>query len=45
VRNDVTVLTRNRLSWVLHNYLRAETLTQANARLVNYQATLWLAQQ
>src|SRR6266567_3030887 len=43
VRQDVPWLTRGRLSWVHQNYLRAETLTQANARLVDYQATLELA--
>jgi TnpA family transposase len=45
VRQDVPWLTRGRLSWVHQNYLRADTLTQANARLVDYQATLQLAQQ
>jgi TnpA family transposase len=45
VRNDVAALTRGRLGWVLQNYLRADTLTTANARLVDYQTTLWLAQQ
>ncbi len=45
VRNDVAALTRGRLGWVLQNYLRAETLTQSNARLVDYQTMLWLAQQ
>jgi Tn3 transposase DDE domain len=39
VRNDVPWL-RGRLGWVHQNYLRAETLMQANARLVDYQATL-----
>jgi TnpA family transposase len=43
VRQDVPWLTRGRLSWVHQNYLRAETLTQANARLVDYQTTLELA--
>jgi TnpA family transposase len=43
VRQDVPWLTRGGLSWVHQNYLRAETLTQANARLVDYQATLELA--
>ena len=43
MRQDVPWLTRGRLSWVHQNYLRAETLTQANARLVDYQATLELA--
>lgn len=45
VRSDVAALTRGRLGWVLQNYLRAETLTSGNARLVDYQTTLWLAQQ
>jgi len=40
VRNDLPWLTRGRLSWFHQNYLRAETLTQANARLVDCQATL-----
>jgi Tn3 transposase DDE domain len=44
VRQDVPWLTRGRLSWVHQNYLRAETLIQANARLVDYQATVELAQ-
>ena len=37
-------LTTGRLSWVLQNYVRAETLTDANARLVDYQTTIPLAQ-
>ena len=37
VRPDVPALRRSRLSWVRQNYLRAETLTQANARLVAAQ--------
>jgi TnpA family transposase len=44
VRRNVPALTRGRLAWVQQNYLRAETLTQANARLVDYQAALPLAQ-
>lgn len=36
-RPDVPALTRSRLSWVQQNYLRAETLTRANARLVAAQ--------
>ena len=32
-----------RLHWVQQNYLRAETLVRANARLVDHQATLVLA--
>lgn len=33
-------LTRSRLSWVAQNYFRAETLTEANARLVDAQAEI-----
>jgi TnpA family transposase len=36
-------LVRGRLNWVQQNYIRAETLTRANARLVDYQTTLPLA--
>lgn len=43
LRPDHPALTRDRLGWVLQNYLRAETLVHANARLVDYQATLALA--
>lgn len=32
------------MSWTKQNYLRAETLVKANARLVDYQSTLPLAQ-
>ena len=44
VRPDVPALTRGRLSWVQQNYVRAETITKANARLVDYQAQIPLAQ-
>jgi TnpA family transposase len=44
VRSDVPALTRGRLSWVQQNYLRAETLTRANACLVDTQTTIPLAQ-
>lgn len=44
VRPDVPALTRSRLSWVQQNYIRAETITRANARLVDDQAQLPLAQ-
>ena len=44
VRFDIPALTRGRLSWVQQNYLRAETLTRANACLVDTQATIPLAQ-
>lgn len=40
IRSDVPALTRGRLSWVQQNYFRAETLTRANACLVDFQATL-----
>ena len=35
-KSNVPALTRHRLSWVKKNYFRAETLTNANARLVNF---------
>src|SRR5207249_6172441 len=44
VRPDVPALTRGRLSWVQQNYVRAETIAKANARLVDYQAQIPLAQ-
>jgi hypothetical protein len=34
VRNDVPALRRSRLSWVSQNFIRNETLTEANACLV-----------
>jgi TnpA family transposase len=43
IQTQVPALTRYRLSWVKQNYLRAETLVSANARLVDYQSTLPLA--
>ena len=43
-RPEVPALTLPRLSWVQQNYLRVETLTAANARLVDGQAGLPLAQ-
>ncbi|SDY93918.1 Tn3 family transposase [Hymenobacter psychrophilus] len=43
-RAEVPALTLPRLSWVQQNYVRAETLTVANARLVDGQAQLPLAQ-
>jgi TnpA family transposase len=42
---DHPALVRGRLNWVQQSYLRAETLIRANARLVDYQATLALAQE
>lgn len=44
IRSNVPVLTRHRLNWTKANYLRAETIISANARLVDFQATLPLAQ-
>ncbi|MCJ7601819.1 MAG: Tn3 family transposase [Desulfobulbaceae bacterium] len=43
VKHNVPALTRYRLNWVKQNYLRAETLVRANARLVDHQSTLPLA--
>jgi TnpA family transposase len=37
VRNDLAGLRRSRLSWVNQNFIRAETLTEANACLVAAQ--------
>jgi len=45
VRRDVPALTRDRLSWVQQNYIRLETLVQANARLVKEQTLISLAQE
>jgi len=43
IKHQVPALTRHRLNWVKQNYLRAETLVKANAKLVDYQSTLYLA--
>ena len=43
IRLDTPALRRSRLSWVRQNYLRAETLTRANAALVAAQAAIPLA--
>ena len=43
VRLDVPSLRRSRLSWVKQNFLRAETLTAANAALVSAQNAVLLA--
>jgi Tn3 transposase DDE domain len=43
VRHDMQSLRRDRLSWVSQNYLRDETLTAANARLVAAQNGIPLA--
>lgn len=39
-----SALTRSRLAYVDQNYVRAETITAANARLVDHQTTIPLAQ-
>lgn len=44
VKPDDPALTRSRLSWVAQNYFRAETLTGANARLVDAQANIPLTE-
>jgi len=38
-------LMRHRLSWVMQNYFRPETLIRSNARLVDWQSTVPLAHQ
>jgi TnpA family transposase len=43
LRKDVPALRRSRLSWVRQNYIREETLTQANACLVAAQNGIDLA--
>ena len=43
-RPEVPALTLSRLSWVQQNYVRAESIEAANARLVNAQLDLRLAQ-
>ncbi|OLV16860.1 Tn3 family transposase [Deinococcus marmoris] len=43
-RPEVQALTLSRLSWIAQNYVRADTLSAANARLVEAQLDLPLAQ-
>lgn len=43
VKPHIPALTRHRLNWVKQNYVREETLIQANSRLVDYQSTSPLA--
>ena len=43
IRQDVPALRRSRLSWVKQNFVRAETLTAANAALVAAQNEIELA--
>ncbi|HCE1229609.1 TPA: Tn3 family transposase, partial [Enterobacter hormaechei] len=42
IKHNIPALTRHRLSWVKQNYIRAETLVSANARLVDFQSSLAL---
>jgi TnpA family transposase len=44
VHDGVDALSRDRLFWVEQNYLRAQTLSRANARLVDYHMRLPLVQ-
>ena len=43
INEDSPQLTRNRLSWIQQNYIRAETIARANARLVDTHSKLPLA--
>ena len=43
VRKGIPALERDRLLYVQQNYIRPDTLSRANARLVDYQATIPLA--
>lgn len=44
INKDIPALTRSRLSWVKQNYVRAEKIIRANAKLVNEQTHIPLAQ-
>jgi len=44
IHTGIPALERDRLSHVQQNYIRPETLSRANARLVDYQAEIPLAQ-
>ncbi len=44
IRADVSALRRSRLGWVKQNYIRADTLTAANAKLVAAQNSIDLVQ-
>lgn len=43
-QTDVPALAPDRLAWVAQNYVRAETIARANARLVDFHASLPLVQ-
>lgn len=40
IKHHIPALTRHRLGWTGQNYIRAETIIRANARLVDYQSAL-----
>jgi Tn3 transposase DDE domain len=44
IHPEIAALTRDRLSWVRHHFVRAETITRANACLVQAQRDIPLAQ-
>lgn len=44
VRDDHAALKRNRLSWIAQNFIRAETLTAASAKVVSAHAKLPITQ-
>jgi len=44
IHPEIAALTRDRLSWVRHHFVRAETITHANACLVQAQRNIPLAQ-
>jgi TnpA family transposase len=43
INEDIPHLTRNRLSWVQQNCIRAETISKSNARIVDYHTKQPLA--
>lgn len=43
VQQGIPVLEYDRLTWVEQNYLRSETITQANNLLVEYHSKMGLA--
>ena len=42
IKSDVAALRRSRLGWVKQNYIRADTLTAANGKLVAAQNSIGL---
>ncbi|MCU4949031.1 transposase [Bacillus cereus] len=43
IQDGVPSLERDRLTWIEQNYFRAETLSEANAKLVDFHSQLHLA--